>query len=246
MPTRVAVVLVLFLACPLACKSASTGPVGRPGGPASSSPARAATAPAPREWDAFVQCFYATEIYYNLYGGWGSPATEEQDKKVEAALGKALAELIYLVRDGQISPEEMALVRAEVKDIDRLGGRGYRNTRTPSGLEAHTDYFTPPAGTRAYVELEELSPLLEKAAARRMLSPCVARWLLPKVRGRADVLGDPESAKGVEFARDVENAIKFLRDGYPHLTTATAADLRQKALSLAARIEATAGCAVAK
>jgi len=235
MLTRITFALIVCLVSSCESVVPSSQPASRPAEQAGST-SEPSTAPASPEWDAFTRRYEATVTYYRDYGCWGRPATEQQDKRVHAELGRALGGLSALLLRAQITPEELALVEKEVKDMDMLGGRGYRNIRLPGGGVEHRDTFGPGRGLRAYGYLQDRIPELERISVGNTRNPRVLRWLLAKVRKQIAILDIAEQATQADEYNQILHLLERVED--PNATTPLAATvLKEKALSLVVRIE---------
>lgn len=187
-------------------------------------------------WDTFVQRYDAAVRYFSRYGAWGNPATREQDEKVEAELSEALAGLAAVTQSGRLSQAELSLVQEEVTDIDRLGGRRFRNVRGGDGSVTHTDYFPRWPGMRAYRQLRMRVPLLRKVSTQDNHNRAVLQWVLRKVRHRVDLLAKPRVRSHVDALNRI--GPNWEMKSRPDVT---AEELRQELLSLILELEGIGG-----
>lgn len=191
--------------------------------------------PATPAWGTFLRRYDAAVKYFNEYGTWGSPATQEQDEKVDVELSEALAGVAALTQDGRLSQAELSLVREEVSDIDRLGARRSRTVETRGGGLVHTDHFPAWPGMRAYQQLRMRVPLLKEVSNQDQHNRTVFQWASRKIRYRALVLARAQ----VRTNLDAMNRIDA-RGQASSRPAVAAAELRQQVLSLVLGIEGNA------
>lgn len=150
------------------------------------------------EFVGYVNAYNSAVEYYNSHGTWLNMATEEQDDRTEPRLAEALEGMEELAREGRLFETELALLRQEVEDIDRWGGRRSRTVERRDGAWVHSDGVRPLVGSYTYRELRARLPLLRALLDQSEWNRPVVSWLQEKVRGRIEVLSDPNAAKNGE------------------------------------------------
>lgn len=233
-PANLAVAAILATLLLLAgCNSSPVKPASQT--PSTPSPSVTSIAPPPSypQWNAFLSTYDRAIAYYGTYGRWGKPATQDQDELTEAQLAADLKDLAKLVPQGHLSPEELSLIRQEVEDIDRWGGNRSRNVIMRDGAEVHSDSFTLMGeGACAYEELQTRLPLLTAVARQPKHNQQVTRWLLARIRTRADILAD------LNVARETDTWTHLL-DGWDRRNEPreSAQELRKRIMDLISKIE---------
>ncbi len=188
-----------------------------------------------KAWDSFIWRYDTAVMYFNACGYWGYSATQVRDEEVEAELSEALTSLAALTQSGMLSQTELSLVREEVNDIDRLGGRRSRTVRMRDGSEVHTDYFPVWPGVRAYRQLHARVPLLKKLSSQDEHNRTVLQWVFRMTRYRVDLLAKPQASSRADAINRIGPDWK-VKSPPP----VTAAELQQEVLLLVLKIERNA------